>query len=141
MTGPMLYIDPIATGDATLGMRAAALRGETDKVLAGDQSAVARGNQIVNGNIVTVNAVANAMRGKTTPPGLVAWRDALGTFLETVRATQKTQALPQVIISEPASISGFKIPGTNVIVPWLAVLAVAGFLGVAWYVTQKRGKR
>lgn len=138
MTAPIAYIDPVATGDTVLAARAAALRRETDALLGGDQSAVARGNQIITGNVVTVNAVANATRNVATPPGLTAWRQAYFTFRDTVQAMSKTQPLPAVVVSEQASISGWKIPGTNIIVPWLALLAVAGFLGVAWYVTNKR---
>ncbi len=141
MTAPV-FIDPVATGDAMLALKAAALRRETDALLGGDRSAVTRGNAIITGNVATVNGVANATRNMVTPPGLTAWRDAYFTFRDTVQAMSTTQSLPAVVVSEPAStsLSGFKIPGTNIIVPWLAVVAVLGFAGVAWYVAQKRGR-
>ncbi len=137
-----VFIDPVATGDAMLAVKAAALRRETDALLGGDKSAVTRGNAIITGNVTTVNGVANATRNTSTPPGLTAWRDAYFTFRDTVQAMSTTQSLPAVVVSEPAStsLSGFKIPGTNIIVPWLAVVAVLGFAGVAWYVVQKRGR-
>lgn len=141
MPGGSFFIDPVATGDALLTLRANALRRETDALLGGDQSAVARGNAIITGNVVTVNAVANATRNVAAPAGLTAWREAYFTFRDTVTAMSKTQGLPAVVVSEQASISGWKIPGTSIIVPWMALVAVAGFVGVAWYVTTKRRGR
>ena len=137
------FIDVVATGDAMLTLNANALRRETDALLSGDRAAAARGNTIITGNMVTVNAVADATRNRATPPGLTAWRDAYFTFRDTVQAMSTTQSLPAVVVSESAStsLSGFKIPGTNIILPWLAVLAVLVFAGVAWYATTKRGKK
>jgi hypothetical protein len=139
MPGGGLFIDPVATGDAMLTVRANALRQETDALLGGDRNAVARGNALITGIVATVTLVANATRNAAVPPGLAAWRQAYFTFRDTVTAMGTTQALPAVVVSEQASISGWKIPGTSIIVPWLALVAVCGFLGVAWYVTQGRG--
>lgn len=138
MTASSAFIDPVATGDAMLMVRATALRKETDALLAGDKSAAARGNKIAVDNTVTVNAVANATRNTATPPGLMAWRDAYFTFRDTVQAMSTIQALPTVTVTEPMSLNGWKIPGTNVIVPWFALVAVAGFIGVAYYVVNKK---
>lgn len=37
--------------------------------------------------------------------------------------------------------NGLKIPYTSIVVPWIGVVAIVGFIGVAWYVTSKRRGR
>lgn len=142
MTSRMIFIDPVTTGDTVLAARAAQLRNETDALLGGDTGAIARANALITSNEQTALAVYNATKNAATPPGLAAWRAAYFTFRDTVDAMKKTQSLPPVVVTGAASTSGWKIPGTNIIVPWIAVAAVVGFVGVAWYVvSQRRGKR
>lgn len=40
--------------------------------------------------------------------------------------------------SSAVDTAGFRIPGTAIIVPWAAVLAVLAVGGVAWYVSRRK---
>lgn len=140
MTTP-LFIDPIATGDATLLLRARELDAETTALVEhGDADAIARGEKIASDTTATVTAVASAYKNKSAPSGLTAWRDAYGKFYGAKIDYSRIQQLPTVT-TEAKKPCGFFIPGTQVFVPCYAALAVVAFLGVAWYVINQRGKR
>lgn len=50
------------------------------------------------------------------------------------------QALPPVVVTEdvPDPRAGLRIPGTSIVVPWLAVVGVALVVGVGLYVSRRR---
>ena len=43
--------------------------------------------------------------------------------------------------SAPAIDSGWRVPGTNVVLPWLAIGATIVFLTIAWSWTHKTSRR
>ena len=134
----------VMTGDATLTLRANVLRQYISDLLDGNVSAYTSGNALCQTNVPTVQLVGQASRDNPGMgfPGLDAWRSAYGDFLAARDAVQANGVvLAPVVVSEPPSLAGWKIPGTNIIVPWLAVVAVVGFIGVAWYINSGSGRK
>lgn len=67
------------------------------------------------------------------------WVGTLTQMGEVMRAAQNfLKEVPVQNGGAGALDAGFRIPGTQIVVPWAAALAVVAVVGVAWYATRRR---
>lgn len=93
---------------------------------------------------VAVQAASAVAAAGLTPPtavqtGWVAVLSAMAPIMQNAR---------QLIAESPSANggngmldAGARIPGTNIVVPWAAVLGILAVGGVAWWVTRRRRVR
>lgn len=81
-----------------------------------------------------------ARSGAVPPQTLQTQWVATLTKMETVlrSARQLQREAPAANGGDGMLDAGFQIPGTSVIVPWAALLAVGAVAAVAWYYSRKR---